>query len=164
MSCGSQEGIWRKIWKTRCIRLPWAQDRGFLSKLIFAESYDKRRRSGKIHRSINFGTEEKRHEHRLLVLLTLYKKSFAVKKPWLIPPHLRTFLADPISIWRPIEKEITLPMLNLNLLVEHTLIKGVKNLKIDFLRIYRDLRLSKMTTKMSRYNANHHLCLPFSQH
>ena len=55
-------------------------------------------------------------------------------------------------------------MLNLNLLVEHTLIKGVKNLKIDFLRIYRDLRLSKMTTKMSRYNANHHLCLPFSQH
>ena len=100
----------------------------------------------------------------MLVLLTLYKKSFAVKKPWLIPPHLRTFLADPISIWRPIEKEITLPMLNLNLLVEHTLIKGVKNLKIDFLRIYRDLRLSKMTTKMSRYNANHHLCLPFSQH
>ena len=75
---------------------------------------------------------------------------------------MRTFLADPISIWRPIEKEIALPMLNLNLLVEHTLIKGVKNLEIDFLRIYRDLRLSKMTTKMSRYNANHHLCLPFS--
>ena len=97
----------------------------------------------------------------MLCPLTFHKK-IAVKKPWLIPPHLRTFLADPISIWRPIEKEITLPMLNLNLLVEHTLIKGVKNLKIDFLRIYRDLRLSKMTTQMSRYNANHHRCLPFS--
>ena len=35
-------------------------------------------------------------------------------------------------------------MLNLNLTVEHTLIKGVKKLKIDFLRIYRDLRLSKI--------------------
>ena len=71
-------------------------------------------------------------------------KTFAVKKPWLIPPHLKTFLADPISIWRPVEKEISMVMLNLNLTVEHTLIKGVKKLKIDFLRIYRDLRLSKI--------------------
>ena len=67
-----------------------------------------------------------------------------MKKPWLIPPHLETFLADPISIWRPVEKEISMVMLNLNLTVEHTLIKGVKKLKIDFLRIYRDLRLSKI--------------------
>ena len=67
-----------------------------------------------------------------------------MKKPWLIPPHLKTFLADPISIWRPVEKEISMVMLNLNLTVEHTLIKGVKKLKIDFLRIYRDLRLSKI--------------------
>ena len=91
----------------------------------------------------------------MLCPLTFHQKKIAVKKPWLIPPHLRTFLADPISIWRPIEKEITLPMLNLNLLVEHTLIKGVKNLKIDFLRVYRDLRLSKITKIMSRYDANH---------
>ena len=67
-----------------------------------------------------------------------------MKKPWLIPTNLRTFLADPISIWRPVEKEISMVMLNLNLTVEHTLIKGVKKLKIDFLRIYRDLRLSKI--------------------
>ena len=67
-----------------------------------------------------------------------------MKKPWLIPPHLKTFLADPISIWRPVEKEISMVMLKLNLTVEHTLIKGVKKLKIDFLRIYRDLRLSKI--------------------
>ena len=68
-----------------------------------------------------------------------------MKKPWLIPLNLRTFLADPISIRRPVEKNISMPMLfNLNLLVEHTIIKGVKKLKIDFLRIYRDLRLSKM--------------------
>ena len=66
-----------------------------------------------------------------------------MEKPWLLPPHLRTFLADPISISRPIDKEIELPLLHLNLHVEHTTIKGVKKLEIDFLRIYRDLRLSK---------------------
>ena len=67
-----------------------------------------------------------------------------MEKPWLLPPHLRTFLADPIYITNPIDKEITLPLLHLKLHVEHTIIKGVKKLKIDFLRIYRDLRLSKI--------------------
>ena len=52
----------------------------FLVKLIFAESHDKRCRSGKIHRSINFGTQEKRHEPRLLVLLTLYTKIICSEK------------------------------------------------------------------------------------
>ena len=96
----------------------------------------------------------------------MHKKSFAVKKPWLIPPHLRTFLADPIRIKRPVEKNISMPMLfNLNLLVEHTIIKGVKKLKIDFLRIYRDLRLSKIAKlRFGQSSHSHRLCPSFSQH
>ena len=54
--------------------------------------------------------------------------------------------------------------MNFNLLVEHTLIKGVKNLKIDFLRIYRDLRLSKITKIMCSDRAKHHRSPRYRQH